>query len=87
MTGDYQNTVTTISDSNFTMNSATQGGVFSVKDSSKIECSNCRFEQNFAISSAVVFASAGGYYEFTGSSILNNIALSVPISEMVDVSA
>jgi hypothetical protein len=43
-------------------------------------------KNNFAIESGVIQASNNGYFVFTDSQIFNNIALSVAVGEIFDVS-
>ena len=52
--GGYQRPKIEISDSNFTHNFAENGGVFCAEQSTELSCLNCRFSDNFALSSSII---------------------------------
>ena len=84
VSGGYQNAVIEIYNSNFTQNGAKKGGIFSVSDRSVVKCTSCILEDNFALSSGTISALSNGFFEFENTTLINNKATSVPISEIED---
>ena len=69
---------------NFTMNSASEGGVFNIGYEGFLTTVNCNIYNNFALQSAVTRSGMDGGFNHIGGSIYNNIALSNLISEVID---
>ena len=78
----YQKTLTTIKSSVFKNSTAVKGAVFYIESQSKVLWYDWIFTNNFGISSGIAYTTDSGYFEFYRTSILNNYALSSPISEM-----
>ena len=82
--GDYQKTVTRVTNSTFKNNASVQGGVFCAIYQSRVEVADSLIEENFAVGAAVVYAFNNGYFEFTNTTVASNSALSVKLAEVSD---
>jgi hypothetical protein len=78
----YQNSITSVYNSEFKENASINGGVANVQDGSVIKFYNCTFNKNFAIQSGVIQATNDGSFEFYNSTMTANYAYSLPISQI-----
>ncbi|CAI2379704.1 unnamed protein product [Moneuplotes crassus] len=79
--------IVSISDSVFYNNSAKIASVFKIELDSKIRCTNCTIQSNFAITYGVVEATNNGVFEFFQSVISDNYAMKHPIGQVLSASA
>ena len=84
LTGGYRDTVTVITNSSFTNNSAVSGGVLNVQDGSVVKWYSCTIKENFAITSGVINVIQNGFFEFYDSLIFSNYAYHSPVSQLFD---
>jgi len=85
LTTNARNSKAIINNSTIQYNSASEGGVFLAENGGSIVVTSCSILNNFAIVSGVIKTNNNGVFLMSSTVLSSNYALSIPISEIFDV--